>query len=275
MANSEAHGVVIIQGFTVIQVKFSERSKACHQLYLKEHSVRESSSCKPKDRTLFVVGVPPYCDEECFKRLFSDCGKVQHVYFHTSPTSDPPVINRSKYFPESALVKGFRVAYVVFRSPGSIAKAKSIPFEKARTLSTVDHPLLTGIKKWKQQYLEVGAGVDTRELQAEIEDFMTKFDQNQEEELQKAKENEGVPDEDGWVTVTRHGKNKGAPRTEVHEKRINVKEKKKRKEKELLNFYSFQLRESKMEHIATLRQKFEEDKQKIALMKQARKFRPY
>lgn len=51
------------------------------------------------------------------------------------------------------------------------------------------------------------------------------------QEIEEAKANEGVPDEEGWVTVTKYGKNKGAPRTEAHEKALNRKEKKRRKDK--------------------------------------------
>ncbi len=42
---------------------------------------------------------------------------------------------------------------------------------------------------------------------------------------------ENTPDEDGWVTVTRHGRNKGVPRTEAQEAKITKKEKRKRKQK--------------------------------------------
>ncbi|KAK2167680.1 hypothetical protein LSH36_25g03041 [Paralvinella palmiformis] len=49
----------------------------------------------------------------------------------------------------------------------------------------------------------------------------------------------------------------------------------KKQQEELLNFYAFQLRESKREHIAKLRQMFEEDKARIEQMKTARKFKPY
>ena len=51
------------------------------------------------------------------------------------------------------------------------------------------------------------------------------------QELEKAKEQEGVPDDEGWVTVTRHGKNKATPFTEAHKRHITQKEKKRRKEK--------------------------------------------
>ena len=51
------------------------------------------------------------------------------------------------------------------------------------------------------------------------------------QEVQRAKAQEGVPDEEGWVTVTRHGKKPATPFTEAHKKHLTTKEKKKRKEK--------------------------------------------
>ena len=42
---------------------------------------------------------------------------------------------------------------------------------------------------------------------------------------------DGVPDEEGWVTVTKTGKYKGVARTEAVEERTKAKEKKKRKNK--------------------------------------------
>ncbi|XP_048473463.1 ribosomal RNA-processing protein 7 homolog A [Rhincodon typus] len=90
-----------------------------------------------------------------------------------------------------------------------------------------------------------------------------------------AEAEEGVPDEDGWVKVTRRGRRPGIPRTEAGNLRLIQRERQKRAQRELLNFYSWQHREAKREHIAQLRRKFEEDKQKIALMRAQRKFKPY
>lgn len=48
-------------------------------------------------------------------------------------------------------------------------------------------------------------------------------------EKTKALENEGVPDDEGWITVTRHSKkNKPTPRTEAMEAKLTDKEKKKK-----------------------------------------------
>lgn len=67
------------------------------------------------------------------------------------------------------------------------------------------------------------------------------------QEETKAKEEEGVPDEEGWVKVTRRGRRPVLPRTEAASLRVLEREKKKRARKELLNFYAWQHRETKME----------------------------
>lgn len=49
--------------FSVIPVKFDTRCNHPHYLYLKKHVTRENDEAKPKDRTLFIVNVPPYATE--------------------------------------------------------------------------------------------------------------------------------------------------------------------------------------------------------------------
>ena len=85
------------------------------------------------------------------------------------------------------------------------------------------------LSEWCKEYSE--QKVDVTELQTEIDAYMADYDRRQEEEKEKALESEGVPDDEGWITVTRHGKNKGAPRTEAMESRVTTKDKRKRKRK--------------------------------------------
>ena len=47
---------------SVLPLKIKKESKCFHYLYVKEHSVRESIASKPKDKTLFVLNIPPYCE---------------------------------------------------------------------------------------------------------------------------------------------------------------------------------------------------------------------
>lgn len=63
----------------------------------------------------------------------------------------------------------------------------------------------------------------------------------------KAKATEGVPDEEGWITVTKKGRRPGGERSEAMNSRLMEKEKKKRAQKELLNFYAWQHRNRKKE----------------------------
>jgi ribosomal RNA-processing protein 7 len=58
-------------------------------------------------------------------------------------------------------------------------------------------------------------------------------------------------------------------------KKLAVRSRVRRKEKELHNFYRHQVREDKREKLVNLRQKFEEDKAKIAQLKAQRKFKPF
>lgn len=48
-----------------------------------------------------------------------------------------------------------------------------------------------------------------------------------------------------------------------------------KKQTELKNFYRFQMREERIAKLDSLRKKFEEDKAKVARMKEARKFKPF
>ncbi|XP_045214166.1 ribosomal RNA-processing protein 7 homolog A-like [Mercenaria mercenaria] len=271
MASSES---VVFQGFTVLPMKIEEKSTCLHYIYVKEHSIRDTHQCKPKGRTLFALNVPPYCEEEHFKEMFASYGTVQRVYFHSKPTSGLPAVNTSAFFPTAPVIQGYKVAYLVFKKASSVKTITSLPYDKPLIMhKDGGHVIDTGLSKWVRQYRE--DVVDTEALQSEIDKYMEEYDEKIQKEIEEAKANEGIADDDGWVTVTKYGKNKGAPRTEAHEKALTRKEKKRRKDKELLNFYSFQMRETKREQIANLRKKFEEDKQRIALMKASRKFRPY
>ncbi|XP_074648315.1 ribosomal RNA-processing protein 7 homolog A-like [Tubulanus polymorphus] len=273
-AGGEVTGTVIVAGYTVIPIRFDDHTTVCHDMYIKENQVRATSKEKPAGKTLFVVNVPPYCTKEALARIFTEAGDVKNVYVQDKPSNDPVQDSESEYFPNSKRADGFKCAYVVFAKASSMSKALNMPYGNGRVLSTEEKPIVTGINKWYAEHVEK-MNTDVNALKREIDQFMEIHDQKLEAEKQRAKETEGVPDKDGWVTVTRHGKNKGVPRTEIHEKRSLAREKKKRKEKELLNFYSFQARDSKKEHIAELRKRFEEDKNKIALMRASRKFKPY
>ncbi|XP_038612521.1 ribosomal RNA-processing protein 7 homolog A isoform X2 [Tachyglossus aculeatus] len=260
-------------GYKAVPIQFSEKQQSPHWLYMKEHKVREGTrSPYPKSRTLFILNVPPYCLEEDLIQLLSCCGKVQSLELQEKPDlAESRPEPRSRFFqPRPAT---FHVAYVVFRKPASVHLAMSLGRKGPLVISSESRPVKTGIQKWIADYS--ASLVDPEALKVEVDTFMEKYDNEIAKEDAKAEEEEGVPDNEGWVKVTRKGRRPGIPRTEAASLRLLEKEKQKRTRKELLNFYAWQHRETKREHLAQLRKKFEEDKQRIALMRAQRKFRPY
>ncbi|XP_027251907.1 ribosomal RNA-processing protein 7 homolog A [Cricetulus griseus] len=259
-------------GYSAIPVKFTKQQQASHYLYVKQHRVRgDTQSTWPPNKTLFVLNVPPYCTEECLSRLLSSCGTIKTVDLKEKPDhAESPKEAKSKFFHPKP-VPGFRVAYVVFQKPSGVSAALNL--KGPLLVSTENHPVKTGIHKWISEYQD--SVLDPEALRVEVDTFMEAYDKKIAEEETKAKEEEGVPDEEGWVKVTRRGRRPVLPRTEAASLRVLEREKRKRARKELLNFYAWQHRETKMEHLAQLRKKFEEDKQRIELMRAQRKFRPY
>ena len=81
-------------------------------------------------------------------------------------------------------------------------------------------------------------------------------------------------DDDGFIMAKPRKKRKRQGTTPVHAKGVK-RSRSSTKNKELKNFYRFQMREEKRSKLAELRKKFEEDKEKIAQMKAARKFKPF
>ncbi|XP_050662851.1 ribosomal RNA-processing protein 7 homolog A-like [Macaca thibetana thibetana] len=209
--------------------------------------------------------------QESLSRLLSSCGLVQSVELQEKPDlAESPKESRSKFFHPKP-VPGFQVAYVVFQKPSGVSAALAL--KGPLLVSTESHPVKSGIHKWISDYAD--SMPDPEALRVEVDTFLEAYDQKIAEEEAEAKEEDGVCDEEGWVKVTRRGRRPVLPRTEAASLRVLERERRKRARKELLNFYAWQHRESKMEHLAQLRKKFEEDKQRIELLRAQRKFRPY
>ena len=135
-------------------------------------------------------------------------------------------------------------------------------------LSDEKNPVKTGLEKWCSEYKSMYPNPDI--LRKEVDKYMANFDvketdmKNEEERLVKEADN------DGWTLVTHGGRTLGIPA-----ERVTFKEKKRKQERELVNFYNFQQRETRRENIAELRKKFEKDRKRIEVMRESRKFRPF
>lgn len=237
-----------------------------HQIHIKPHAdslrAAKRDSLRPPDRTLFVLNVPPYITETNLQNAFEDAGQVERIYLCDKPGEFADDVEESEYFRLNRKFS-FKCAYLVFRT--------SKGMQNAMQLSRIaSGPIKCGMQKWCDQNL--ARIPDPVRLQAEIDTFISQYDEKKQIEDEAAKNNEA--DDDGWVTVTK----KTHPVIEKKESifnRIEEKEQQKKNRKELKDFYRFQSKDSKVQQIAQLRKRFEEDKKKVEQLKKSRRFKPF
>ncbi|KAI1133258.1 ribosomal RNA-processing protein 7-domain-containing protein [Nemania abortiva] len=112
-------------------------------------------------------------------------------------------------------------------------------------------------------------------VQAVVDAYFTVFNRKEEKAQQLAKRLRNEPDEDGFVMVTRGGRNAPARRDEAEEAKQKMLDKQQKKKDETQDFYRFQLRERRKAEQMELLKKFDEDRKKVQAMREKRgKFRP-
>ncbi|XP_050099073.1 ribosomal RNA-processing protein 7 homolog A [Anopheles aquasalis] len=249
--------------FTVLPLKFEEGDTHYHQLFVKKNNIKASSTKKPAGRTIYAVNVPPYVTAASLREAFSAAGTVERVSLQEKPSSkgttpDQKTANKDHF--------QFKVAYVVFRDENDIRKLL-----KKRLINPLnaDQQLLTGIDKWTKAYQE--RIPDPVAMQSEIDQYMATYDKAV--EMKKLEESRQTQN-DGWTTVTK--KNSGVfSQKQSVVKKLEKKLDSDRSTKELRNFYTFQIRESKKNEIISLRKKYDRDVKKMEQMKKTKRFKPY
>ena len=85
-----------------------------------------------------------------------------------------------------------------------------------------------------------------------------------------------MPDEDGFVTVTRGGRTGPARVEEAQEKMEQLRKKEEERREGMGDFYRFQVRERKKERAGELVKRFEEDRRRVEerRLQRGRRFRP-
>ncbi|XP_012284722.1 ribosomal RNA-processing protein 7 homolog A [Orussus abietinus] len=247
--------------FKPLWLKYDEENVNCHQIFFKEHSVRKQEPEHPEGKTLFVLNIPPYATTDALKRaLESVCGPVATVTF------------AKQYEREK---NSFKTGYIVFKNESGLKEALSLPDDYILILQTQLSPIPTGIMKWCKEYND--SIQDEAVIKKEIYDYVQKYDERIANRLAKEKAIEEGEDNEGWVTVTSRKKRGqfALSRKESAISKIQSKEEEKTRKKQLLNFYSFQIREAKKQNLAELRKKFELDKKKLQQLKSKRTFKPF
>jgi hypothetical protein len=246
---------------------------------LKEHSDRASGAsagARPgagaKDRTLFVgnidYGRKLETDEvEAFiADLFSSFGDVESVAL-------------SQFKKEVGTTRNTRFAHVVFDKKKAVKLALQATDQM---YADINHNI---IENWGLEVVNKDFSSnsildmfmlrdeDPAELQEEVDAIMADFELGEKAAREERERRLQEADADGFMMVKHRKKRK---RVEATARRgSGGPRSRKKKTYELKNFYSHQKREEKREKLYELRQKFEEDKEKVAAMKEARKFKPF
>ncbi|KOC63729.1 Ribosomal RNA-processing protein 7 like protein A, partial [Habropoda laboriosa] len=242
--------------FLALWIRLDEHSIYIHQLFFKEHSIRNQELEYPKGRTLFVLNIPPYVSKEALRYTFGEhFGYVDLLYF--------------------VKTNGFKTAYIVFQEELSVEKALKISDNYVVTLHSQNSVCFFGLEKWVIEYNE--SRIDQEKLKQNIEEYMENYEKQVADKKAKEKAIEEAKENDGWVTVTGRKKRGqfALSRKESTINKVQHKEEQKNKKKQLLNFYTFQIRESKKKNLAELRKKFELDKKRLQDLKSKRTFKPF
>ncbi|PWY77119.1 ribosomal small subunit assembly protein [Aspergillus heteromorphus CBS 117.55] len=291
-----------IAGFGILPLRFPESAghskPATHYLYLRAHEPRIPDVDTP--RSMFIVNVPVDTTETHLRHLFGtqlSAGRIERVEFEAAQTKKKGMqatpqgnIATSKKrkrvtadelqsqldditFPSTwdrQLQKSGAHAIVVFADKPSMEAS----LKAARRAAKKNTPIVWGegiedripalglsryVAHTQRRYPE------RAELLRTVNDYMTVFTQVAEtrkrEEARRAQE----PDEDGFITVTSGPK---LASTAHEDEAKQLIEKQKQKSLGLEDFYRFQSREKRKEVQNRLLRKFDDDRKKLADMKQ-------
>ena len=265
-----------IKGFRVLEVPMDPEGKTIHYLYVKEHNDKTSAA---SGRILFVGNVDCNIDmsheeiDTYLRLLLGRFGEIESVSISA--------------FSEEHMERT-RFAHVVFTKKSSlkvVLNATENDYELAlkevaEHLGYLQDQTIKTIADIKALYPFVD--VDAAQLQREVDEYMREFDENEFRELMEENESANQPDADGFITVVTKSKRKRDQFEEkttlngaTGDKQAKSRKRSKKKHTELKNFYRFQIREDKMKQLDALRKKFDEDKERVNRMKEARKFNPF
>ncbi|KAI8820392.1 ribosomal RNA-processing protein 7-domain-containing protein [Fimicolochytrium jonesii] len=254
-----------------------------HEMFIRAHEGKKADDALPAGRALFAVNVPADASERHFARLFRRCGRIERVVWHDEKHGNGNGIG--------GVHKSGSNAHIIFTDREAVARAVGMKARRRvwsdaadeaeeagdESVTTEAAPALHGLSKWLHQHALARPNLAT--LQQETDTTLVAFEDAERDARLAAENKRNVPDEDGFVTVVRgRGKrnvNVDGQGASVTAARPEEVKKLKPKKLELVDFYRFQMRESKRNQLADLRRKFEEDKLRIQALKASRRFKPY
>lgn len=280
--SSLADAGAVVKGFKLLRLPVAAGSPVSRSLLVKRHEGRTPEEQAANGRTLFVTHLDNFVTEAQLTRSFGSAfGAVERVELKSvekrAPKADLRKDNVHMYV---------NFARVIFCEEESLQKALAAASGRIAGSAVLPLPpseLKEQIKIAKSFYR------DPAELKREVDAWMAKHDEREEEKKRLARET--MVDEDGFtkvisgLTKTSEGfairsASRPSLKTGAFAEPIAGKTEpavapgaKKKKNKEMPDFYRFQMREQKRQEIIDHRKRQAEDVEKVYRLKKKQKVR--
>ncbi|KAJ2743655.1 hypothetical protein GGI20_003575 [Coemansia sp. BCRC 34301] len=288
-------GLDEVSGYKVLPVQIGGGA-GTHYLYFKQHTSKREDPLLPSSRTIYISNIPADATERDLRRVFQGVARVARVVFHSAVGQDAVKVAAATARTVSELSssgkKGAKAATEVAKAPlapllCSGSSAHVVLLEDAELGAVL--AMKAGVREWAidnsqglaRHMLDYSAARPAADaVRADVDAFMARFEEAQYERDRMLAQQQNVADADGFIPVVRRargGKNTDGTASVTAMSTDEAREAgaARKGPAMLTNFYRFQARERKRDQLADLRRKFEEDKEKIARMRQTRQFRPY
>lgn len=277
-------GITEIKGFHILPVKFSGSSSS-HYIFFRKHETREQ---KNSSRSIFFFNLPICTTAQVLKKylqqvaigatmeLFSasfltDC--PEDVWLDMTKLTSDLELNASRDDTGAKLPRNCGIVTFIDKAAFQLAftALKSISSEGTVT----EWPLAELGSKFFRSYFKKQV-LDPVVLGQTIAQSVIDFDRAEAESVEQLQNLSQLVDEDGFTMVVgAHRKTKAGILGKQKLASTVEGEKVKKKKKEKDDFYRFQLRQKKKDEMNDLLMKFRQDQEKVRLMKEKKRFRPY
>ncbi|KAI3404383.2 hypothetical protein KGF56_002780 [Candida oxycetoniae] len=292
-----------IKGFYVLPVTI-EDCNSKHYIYFKKHDVKNSGNDggggDGSHRSLFMCNLPILSDLATIRKYFQSValGATIENYTESYLTSceEDAWVNLSKLTSDlsantidevaSRLPKNSAIVTFIDKASFQLAfnALKKLSLSSSSSSSFSSPPLSQSI--WPIKFVSSSyyltqyqsLMLDNEKLSEQVAQALSDFDRAEKESIENLQAQANLVDEDGFTLVVgSHRKTKaGVLGKQKLTKTIeSEKAQKKSKKNEKPDFYRFQLRQRKKEEMNELLNKFKADQEKVRLMREKKRFRPY
>lgn len=289
-----------VDDFVALPIQFRSHllpaKQALHYLYVKPHNPQIAD--ENARRSLFLVNIPVATTAARLRHLFNTQlggGRIENVSFSESfpGQSDAGITNVEKsrkkrkrmtaeqieaglegyslpHVFDGQLHVGGATAILVFVDKPSMELA----MKATKKIAKQNNPIVweEGMKKESQtlglaryEHHNQLQYPPRKELLKQVDAYMTAYAAMEEARLHEEAKKRQMPDEDGFVTVTR-----GPKRTVTNQSPETLRNQPKTKSEGLGDFYRFQMRERRKDEQNEMLRRFDEDKRKISEMRARR-----